>query len=178
MFTDDTAVAVTRLRDWVTGDCGCKASSLWLSYAQPGGAVLQAETRANSCVYAKRILAVFCGYNTAAGFIASPYYILFRSLDKFTYLLTPLSRVLLEKLTCSQLVKKFPAFYGSRKFITAFTISRHLSLSWASSIQSIHPHPTSWRSTLILSAWFFQVASFPQVSPPKPCIPSSLHNTC
>ena len=29
-----------------------------------------------------------------------------------TYLLTPRSIVLLEKLTSSQLVKKFPAFYG------------------------------------------------------------------
>ena len=28
---------------------------------------------------------------------------------------------------------------------------RHLSLPWASPIQSIHPHPTSWRSILILS---------------------------
>jgi hypothetical protein len=34
-----------------------------------------------------------------------------------TYLLTPRSRVLLEKLTCSQLVKKFPAYYGTRRFI-------------------------------------------------------------
>jgi hypothetical protein len=37
------------------------------------------------------------------------------------YLLTPWSRVLLEKLTGLQLVKKFPAFYGTRRFITAFT---------------------------------------------------------
>jgi len=44
-----------------------------------------------------------------------------------TYLLTPWSRVL-EKLTGSA-VKKFPAFYGTRKFITIFTIARHLSLS-------------------------------------------------
>jgi hypothetical protein len=29
------------------------------------------------------------------------------------YLLTPWSRVLLERLTGSQLVKKFPAFYGT-----------------------------------------------------------------
>jgi len=36
------------------------------------------------------------------------------------YLLTPWSRVLFEKLTVCQLVKKFPAFYGTRKFITAF----------------------------------------------------------
>ena len=46
-----------------------------------------------------------------------------------TYLLTPCSRVLLEKLTGSQLVKKFPAFYGTQRFITAFTSTRHLSLS-------------------------------------------------
>ena len=36
-------------------------------------------------------------------------------------------------------------------FITALTSVRHLSLSWASPIQSIYPHPTSWRSILILS---------------------------
>jgi len=46
-----------------------------------------------------------------------------------TYLLTPYSRVLLEKLTDSQLVKKFPAFYGIRRFITAFTSARQLSLT-------------------------------------------------
>ena len=37
------------------------------------------------------------------------------------YLLTPWCRVLLEKLTGLQLVKKFPAFHGTRRFITAFT---------------------------------------------------------
>jgi len=37
------------------------------------------------------------------------------------------------------------------KFITAFTSARHLSLYWARSIQSITPHPTSWRSILLLS---------------------------
>ena len=45
-----------------------------------------------------------------------------------TYLLTPWSRVLLEKLTGSQLLKKFSAFCGTRKFITSFTRARHLSL--------------------------------------------------
>ena len=68
------------------------------------------------------------------------------------YLLTPCSRVLLEKLIGLQLFKKFPAFYGTRRFITAFTSARHLSLSWAISIQSTPPHPTSWRSILILSS--------------------------
>ena len=68
-----------------------------------------------------------------------------------TYLLTAWCGVLLEKRTGLQLVKKFPAFHGTRKFITALTRVRHLSLSWASPIQSIYPHPTSWRSILILS---------------------------
>jgi hypothetical protein len=31
------------------------------------------------------------------------------------------SRILLEKLTGSQLVKKFPTFYGIKRYITAFT---------------------------------------------------------
>ena len=69
-----------------------------------------------------------------------------------THSLTPYSTVLLEKLTGFQLVKKFPAFYGTRKFITAFTSARHLSLSWTSSIPSTPAHPTSWRSILILSS--------------------------
>ena len=67
-------------------------------------------------------------------------------------LLTPWHRVLLEKLTGFQLVKKFPAFCATRRFITAFTSSHHLSLSWASSIQFIPLHPTAWRSILILSS--------------------------
>jgi hypothetical protein len=45
------------------------------------------------------------------------------------YLLNPRNRVILEKLTSSQLVKIFPAFYGTRRFINAFTSARHLSLS-------------------------------------------------
>ena len=67
------------------------------------------------------------------------------------YLLTPWCRVLLEKLTGLQLVKKLPAFHGTRWFITALTSVHQLSLSWASPIHSICPHPTSWRSILILS---------------------------
>ena len=68
-----------------------------------------------------------------------------------TYLLTPWCSVILEQLTGLQLVKKFPAFHGTRRFITALTSVRHLSLSWTSPIQSTQPHPTSWRSILILS---------------------------
>ena len=110
-----------------------------------------------------------------------------------TFSLTLWSTVLLQKLTGFQLIKKFPAFHGSRRFIAAFTSACHLSRPWASSIQFIPPHPTSWRFILILSshlglglpsglllsgfpnqhpvyytpiyAWVSPVVSFPQVSP-------------
>ena len=69
-----------------------------------------------------------------------------------THSFIPRSRVLLHTLIGFQLVKKFSAFYRTRRFITAFTSVRLLSQSWASSIQSVCPHPTSWRSALILSS--------------------------
>jgi len=43
-------------------------------------------------------------------------------------LLTPWCRVLLEKLTGLKLVKKFPAFHGTQRCITALTSARLLSL--------------------------------------------------
>jgi len=46
-----------------------------------------------------------------------------------TYLLTSRSRVPLEKLTSSQLLKKVSTFYGTRRLITAFTSSLHQPLS-------------------------------------------------
>jgi len=68
-----------------------------------------------------------------------------------TYLLTPCSTVLLENLTGLQLAKKFPAFYGTKRFITAFTSARHLALSWARSIQSMPPkHFLNTHLTIIL----------------------------
>ena len=69
-----------------------------------------------------------------------------------TYLLTQWSRVLLEKLTGFQLVKKFPAFYGTQWFIITYARVRHLSLSWVRSIQSVPPIPLQRRSSLILSS--------------------------
>ena len=45
------------------------------------------------------------------------------------YLLTPWSRVRLEKLIGSQLVKKLPAFYGTGRITTAFICARHITLS-------------------------------------------------
>jgi len=51
--------------------------------------------------------------------------------DKFIQALLTclLHTALLEKLTSSQLVKKFLACYGTRKFIIAFTFVLYLSLS-------------------------------------------------
>ena len=50
------------------------------------------------------------------------------------------------------MVKIFPAFYGTRRFLTALTSTRHLSLSWTSPIQSSYPNPTSWNSIVIISS--------------------------
>jgi hypothetical protein len=49
--------------------------------------------------------------------------------SEIVYLTYLLHGAVIEKLTGSQLVKKFPAFYGTRMFITAFTTARHLTLS-------------------------------------------------
>ena len=89
-----------------------------------------------------------------------------------TELLTSWSRVLLEKLTESQLVKKFPAFYGTRRFVTAFTSARHLSISWAILIQSMpHSHFLKVHFNIIpQSTSGSPKLSFLQVSPPKPCM--------
>jgi len=51
-----------------------------------------------------------------------------KTADCKSYLLTPWNRVLLKKLISSWLVEKFPAFYGTRRFITAVTRACHLSL--------------------------------------------------
>ena len=75
----------------------------------------------------------------------------FNKYDILISLLTPLSRVFLEKLTGSAASQEIPRIFGIRRFITVLTSVRHLSLCWANSIQSPQPLPTSWRSILILS---------------------------
>jgi len=46
-----------------------------------------------------------------------------------TYLLTPWSRVLLEKVTGSAASQEIPRIFETRRFITVLTSARHLSLS-------------------------------------------------
>jgi hypothetical protein len=60
---------------------------------------------------------------------STPAYISDFPLLKISDLLTPWSRVLLEKLTVFRVVKKFPAFYETRRLTTAVTSVCHLSLS-------------------------------------------------
>jgi hypothetical protein len=61
------------------------------------------------------------------------------------------SWALLEKPPVVQPLKNFPVFYGTRRFITAFTRSLQWTLSWATSIQLTPSHSISPRSILILS---------------------------
>jgi hypothetical protein len=65
-------------------------------------------------------------------------------------IVAPLSIVLLDKLIGSPLVKKFPAFYETRRFITELTSARHLFIFCGRSIQSMPLHATTQRSILIL----------------------------
>ena len=64
-----------------------------------------------------------------------------------THSLTPWSRVVLQKLTDSQLGKKVPAFYGTQRFITAIKRACHLSLSSARPFQSM-PSPSHFLKIL------------------------------
>jgi hypothetical protein len=83
---------------------------------------------------------------------------------------TARSRILFQKLISLKLMKKFLAFCGTRKFINALTKARHLSLSWAKSIQSVPTLPTFPRSVLIVPSHLslsFPSVFFRQVSPLK-----------
>ena len=99
------------------------------------------------------------------------------SISDITNKQIPLSKVLPEKLTGPQLVKKFLTFYGTRKFITAFTTAHHLSMSSARSI-NVHAFPSHFLkihcNAVLIHAWVFQMVSFTQISPPKPC----MHLSC
>ena len=87
-----------------------------------------------------------------------------------TCLITPWSRVL-EKLTGSQLVKKFSAFYGNRRFITVFT-----SAAPVPTLSQINPgygpsHSLKYHLNIILPStpWSSRWSLSSRFPPPKPC---------
>jgi hypothetical protein len=76
---------------------------------------------------------------------------------------------LLEKPPIVQLLKYFPAFNRTWRVVTMFTRALYWSISCATSIQSIPPHPISLRSILILSTTYvllLLVVSFLLAFPP------------
>jgi hypothetical protein len=56
-----------------------------------------------------------------------------------------------EKPSIVLLLKNFPLFYGTWRFVTVFPRALHWSLFWARLIQSIPSHYISLRSILIFS---------------------------
>ena len=75
--------------------------------------------------------------------------------------LTPQTKTVLQTLTVPQLVKKFPAFHVTPSFIYIFNPTRHLSLSWARSIQCTALNHISLISVLILSSRLFKSSKCP-----------------
>jgi len=60
--------------------------------------------------------------------------------------------VFIQKLIVCQLAKKFPALCGRRRFITAFTRARHLSLSWGQIVPTlllVHAFMACTRTALV-----------------------------
>ena len=72
--------------------------------------------------------------------------------EKITYLVTQWSSVLLEKQTGFSTSQEIPRILWNPKILYRIHKYCHLSISWASSIHSVPPQPTSWRSILILSS--------------------------
>ena len=83
------------------------------------------------------------------------------------------------EITDPHLFNTFSTFYGTRKFITAFTRTRNPYLSWVRSFQLI-PHSVSKKFILILYSHIFlglSVFSFLRVSPPQPVGTSHVPHT-
>ena len=96
-------------------------------------------------------------------------------------LLTPWCTVLLEKLTGLQLVNKFPAFHRARRFVTALTSVRQLSLSWGTPTQStshlLEIHPNIIHPSMPSSAQWLFTSVFPTQTLYTP-LSSPIYVTC
>jgi hypothetical protein len=91
----------------------CLLNGKLLDAVADGTAIFVSVGRATPCHIPSELLLQRCYFSALSQFV----------------LLTPESRGLPEKLTGSHLAKTFPAFYGTRIFITAFTKARHVSVS-------------------------------------------------
>jgi hypothetical protein len=81
--------------------------------------------------------------------------------------LTPSSGVLSQNLTVPQRIKKFSAFYGSRRFIAVLTTASHMFLTWSRLYILFIENPFQYHPPIYICV--FQVVSFLQVSLPKSC---------
>jgi hypothetical protein len=80
--------------------------------------------------------------------------------------------VFIQKLRVPQLIKNYPAFYGTWRFITVSTKACNLSLCWARLIQSKSYHHTYSVYILILYSRLhlvLEIASYLQACPQKRC---------
>ena len=64
--------------------------------------------------------------------------------------ISPRNRVLLEKLICPHIIKKFAVFYGVETSVVMFWITHHWSLLWDTWMESESSHSISVTSVLIL----------------------------
>ena len=69
------------------------------------------------CSFLKQNIITFGSFFTERHIYVICLFLRFRYLPSSTFLLTPWSRALLDKLNGDQLGKKFPTFYGNRTFI-------------------------------------------------------------
>jgi hypothetical protein len=95
-------------------------------------------------------------------------------------ILTPWSRGLLEKLTDSQLLKKFSAFLEPKSSLQRLQVPATCPYPFSTHSRPC-PHitlpedPSEYPLNYI---WFYQIVCFPQVTPPKTCMHVAVPHTC
>jgi hypothetical protein len=92
--------------------------------------------------------------NFLGGFTGAPHFLQCEWTHKPTNQPIPWCRVLPKKLP--QLVKNFPIFDDSCRFVAWFTRTNYLFPSWAISVQFKPCNPISWRFHSVLSSHLYQ----------------------